>query len=407
MPACRSFYGAPAVTALTIAGLACMAIGKCTEQLVFGKILLSYDPWSLVAVTAAQIILGWNRRWTLASVAGGSVLGLAVAYWLPASRAEFVQPICIGLASFTTLVATALLSPKWRAQSCFILAAGLLVLVAQQVSESGQHLSTVTPASFDARAYLIDRSFGFDTVGLVLNALYSMPLNLFAAIIVPLDLVYMAILLAMACVVLLHLRARSPDWLLALAAFLLAGGIGGGLYCLFPAAGPRFVFPNYPLLPDPATLSLNPAPLAPQFIRNCMPSLHTTWALLMVMNMAGLGRALRWGARVFALLTVLATLALGQHYLIDLVVAVPFAVAVQSLARGLTSRTAPGPAALGGGLCVAAWLAMLVKAPGVFLAVPGLTMTAAILTVVCTAQLARIDARRTSAAQRPSTLLAA
>ena len=60
-----------------------------------------------------------------------------------------------------------------------------------------------------------------------------------------------------------------------------------------------------------------------------MPSLHVAWALLVYW----LWRSSRWRWIVLAylLLTMLATLGGGEHYLVDVVAAFPFALAVWAL----------------------------------------------------------------------------
>ncbi|MGB6159359.1 MAG: phosphatase PAP2 family protein, partial [Acidobacteriaceae bacterium] len=78
------------------------------------------------------------------------------------------------------------------------------------------------------------------------------------------------------------------------------------------AAAPAPLF----FLAFPAT---GPAHAAdPMALRNCIPSLHLTWALLGVVYIAP---RWRWSAIVFAALTATATLGIGEHYLIDLIVA--------------------------------------------------------------------------------------
>ena len=81
-----------------------------------------------------------------------------------------------------------------------------------------------------------------------------------------------------------------------------AGVLGSLLYLLCPAVGPVWA----------------QTPGAP---RNCMPSMHLTWALLLFCYSP---RWLRPFAAIFALLTALATLGLGEHYVLALVAALPF-----------------------------------------------------------------------------------
>lgn len=195
------------------------------------------------------------------------------------------------------------------------------------------------------------------------------------------QLIYETIMLMMAAVVLLHLRARSPRWSVALAALLLAGGIGGMLYHLFPAAGPAFAFPGFPALPPASAVSPAAAPLDVAYVRNCMPSLHTAWALLIALNARGLARPFRCFAVLYFVATVLATLISGQHYLIDLVVAVPFALAMQSLAESLLARRWPAGAFWIEIALVAGWFLILIWRAQWFLAIPGFTLAACVATL--------------------------
>lgn len=93
----------------------------------------------------------------------------------------------------------------------------------------------------------------------------------------------------------------------------------GGLFCFvfyyaFPAVGPtRFDWS--------APLSISSSP------HNCVPSMHLAWAMMIAWNVRK--HWLRLGLWVYAALIAVATLALGEHYLIDLIAAVPYTVAVQ------------------------------------------------------------------------------
>lgn len=111
----------------------------------------------------------------------------------------------------------------------------------------------------------------------------------------------------------------------------------GGLpfYLLFPVCGPKYAFPSFPfhapahLIPH-AIILLGPPP-------NGIPSVHTSTALLTFWFLR------RWPAgRIagagFVALTVLATLGTGEHYLFDLVCAVPYAIAVVRIANWALER---------------------------------------------------------------------
>lgn len=83
-------------------------------------------------------------------------------------------------------------------------------------------------------------------------------------------------------------------------------------YLLFPAVGPAHI--NEALAP-----------------RNCMPSMHVCLALLMWVNTRHSKAHTAFG--IYAALTVVSTLTTGEHYLPDLVAAVPFALLVNWLAK--------------------------------------------------------------------------
>ncbi|WP_022956179.1 fused MFS/spermidine synthase [Perlucidibaca piscinae] len=114
--------------------------------------------------------------------------------------------------------------------------------------------------------------------------------------------------------------------------FLLTGALGFLLYFLFPVCGPKFIlgsaFPDH--IPDVNGALALPAMVDP-FPRNGMPSLHTAWAMIIALATSYLGGMKRFAGILFLLLTVLATLMLGEHYVLDLYAAIPFALLVNVL----------------------------------------------------------------------------
>jgi hypothetical protein len=115
----------------------------------------------------------------------------------------------------------------------------------------------------------------------------------------------------------------------ALTAFVVNLGVGSLLYLIVPACGPQYAFgPKFSQVPFSGSLNtvmLNGDP-------NCMPSLHLSAALI-VLFLCAKRRPHRTAAICFVLLTALATLSTGEHYLIDLIVAFPFALFVVSAVR--------------------------------------------------------------------------
>src|SRR5258708_2922089 len=120
----------------------------------------------------------------------------------------------------------------------------------------------------------------------------------------------------------------------AMAALLLTGPIAVLSYNVFLALGPAHlflqVFPWLPVSTWQAALLLR-EPIAVKGVQNAIPSLHIAWVLLAWWYPRGLSVWERGIALTFVIFTVFATLGTGEHYFIDLVVAYPFSVMMQSL----------------------------------------------------------------------------
>jgi ABC-type proline/glycine betaine transport system permease subunit len=108
------------------------------------------------------------------------------------------------------------------------------------------------------------------------------------------------------------------------------------LYLLFPVCGPEFAFPSFPALPltpvVPHMLAIAAAP-------DGVPSVHTSTALLILWFLW------RWpwgriAGFAYLVLIVLATLGSGQHYLFDLLCAIPYTAAILWAMHELEARSA-------------------------------------------------------------------
>jgi hypothetical protein len=138
-----------------------------------------------------------------------------------------------------------------------------------------------------------------------------------------------------------------------LSAFVIAGVCGFLLYQLCPAEGPRYCFgPKFPgALPVRGQFAVQS--YLSDGAHNAIPSMHMTWALLVWWSSWEIGPAALAIASGFAALTFLATLGSGEHYLVDLIVAFPFAMAIEGICTRNWARTGTGFAlALG-------WFALL------------------------------------------------
>jgi hypothetical protein len=126
-------------------------------------------------------------------------------------------------------------------------------------------------------------------------------------------------------------RLEDPRRLRVLGLYLLAGMLGMVGYHILPVVGPHFVFTSYPDPPAAWSPGLERVPVPLTIPRNAIPSLHLAWAVLATLAMW----PTRWRvpALVFLGLTVIACLGLGQHYLIDLLIAIPFTVGLWAVAE--------------------------------------------------------------------------
>lgn len=78
-------------------------------------------------------------------------------------------------------------------------------------------------------------------------------------------------------------------------------------------------------------LLLEAVPVSSDIPRNAIPSLHMAWAMLLYWNTKGLSRGWRMFLAIYAGMTAISTLGTGEHYFVDLVAGVPFALAVQAV----------------------------------------------------------------------------
>ena len=171
-----------------------------------------------------------------------------------------------------------------------------------------------------------------------------------------------------------------------LRATVVAGVCGFALYFVCPVVGPLTAFgPLYPgALPDlPPDAPLLIAPTGAP--RNGMPSLHTIWALLIWFNLTSLAPSLRITLRAFVILTLWAVMGLDDtHWLTDVIVGIPFAVALQS-AFVPAPGVAPARRWVTVTACVALTLAWLlaIRAGTPLLDLPPLLAWMAVVATVC------------------------
>lgn len=311
-------------------------------------------------------LLHWAARPQRRELLLTLALAAAVAALLLASRpAAARHPLifAVNLAAWAGLASLATLG--WRAlrergalgasaRDSFALAAALPLFVLAAYSYVAL-TGTLHPRTPDLQAFAFDAALGGQP-SFALGRLFADVPPLAVACM----LTYQALPLGFALLI-ARLRPRSPAAAAELlAGFFAAGVVGFALYHVFPLAGPKATFvAQFPhLVPR---LLAGPVPLVelPPTFRNAMPSLHTAWVLLLWWGSRGCATPTRAASAWFLVATLLATLGSGEHYLVDLVVALPFALGVRAGCAGFAPAGRRLGAAAAGALLTLLWLALL------------------------------------------------
>lgn len=212
-------------------------------------------------------------------------------------------------------------------------------------------------ATYDISVVKIESAFGVRVPAVLRSVARANNLTVF------LEWIY----LTTPAVVVIHdiLLNRGMRWTITKMT-MISAAIGFTLYTITPAAGTAFLFNNYndltaPLVIDRDFLTDVTSP------RNAMPSLHATWGLFLII--AGIAN-FAVGARkilvasssiLFGLLIVITALVCGEHYLLDVVVAIPFALTLYILLDATNKSGAKQVFLFAplGGLLTALWVLMI------------------------------------------------
>jgi len=166
--------------------------------------------------------------------------------------------------------------------------------------------NALLPTTYDQQLWRFDGLLGFQPSDLVAKLFHAVPVVGWVSM-----SVYNGIFVVLTLIALD--RKRSHTLILK----ILIAAVAAGLLCaIVPACGPGYL----------ARGDLAQRP------RDCIPSGHLAWALLLFWHSRReWGKAAQALCGLYVALTFLATLGSGEHYLIDLAVAVPFALAVDRL----------------------------------------------------------------------------
>jgi PAP2 superfamily protein len=207
-----------------------------------------------------------------------------------------------------------------RTEKLFLV--GVLGIVAEAVNVNGiRFLAAWCPYKYDLYLYGLDVNV-FHAPGFVIGRFLNKHILLKMVVVAVYNNVTVFMLVAFMANLYLRNEENAKD---VFVAFILNPILAILLYVTFPVAGPVYAFgANFPIATPPVgqphLLRLNAVP-------NGVPSVHVSIALMVLWYL----RYWWWGRIIgvtFLALTVLATLGLGEHYLIDLIAAIPYAALV-------------------------------------------------------------------------------
>jgi hypothetical protein len=339
-----------------------------------------------LALASALIILSMLRRswFDLLLVVTGALVLAVLDY-----RVMDFQPIFMAGFSFVGLSALAVLGSHtiWaegderKLLLYGFLPAALFVGSEYMASTLLDLTEKLHPKTFDLFLYSFDGSLRVQFSFLMGQFFWTHLWVRFVCLVI-----YIALPLPLALVYAAQLREKREAAFAVMLAFLVTGPLGVLFYNMLPAIGPAHLFgAAYPFHPPAIAdvMRMNVVPILRTGVRNAMPSLHTAWVLLVWWNSKGLARWIRAIALLFLILTVMATLGTGEHYFVDLVVAIPFALMVQALCTyslpfGSGARRT---AFLFGTFVTLLWMAVLSFATSIFWVSPVVPWTMTVATV--------------------------
>lgn len=291
-------------------------------------------PWAGLALA----MVGLTNRQRVLALSSAVALDVVIA----AIRYLAGGPLTVGNGAVIVLTAIGVYAgAKWqgeqRRSALMGVGLGALLIVATKFGDVWLHITILAgPQVLDQYAQLADHALGNPSwvMGEVVDALGSVGYGV-------LHWVYIELPVAAIVVALYQLRKGWPSHHLV-RTFLLIGLVGPVFYILFPVVGPIFAFGadgNGFQVGDfwPSVVPFDLTPSAMPFDdatpRNCMPSLHTAWALAIFLHSRQGPWWLRWGGMFWLLCTLTATLGFGYHYGADLIAGAVLTLTLESALR--------------------------------------------------------------------------
>ncbi|MFC8032429.1 phosphatase PAP2 family protein [Streptomyces griseoincarnatus] len=288
-----------------------------------------------------MVVLTWRQRLIALGIAAGVDVAFFLVRWALDADMNF------GNGALWVVLGVAVLGLTRRTgQERLLLlkgtGLGLLLVAGHKTGDTWLLITSKTRATvLDAYVAAADHALADPSwlVGRFLNATAPVSTGI-------LHVVYGQLPLAAALVGLYQLRRvaverRFPAHHLV-RTFLVIGLFGPAIYMIFPVVGPVFAYgtdggawATANLWPDvlPPVTDPQPIPFDGITPRNCMPSLHTAWAVTLFIHSRDGSRAMRWAGTFWLVGTLTATLGFGYHYGADLLAGVVFALTIETAMR--------------------------------------------------------------------------
>ncbi|MCU1241593.1 MAG: hypothetical protein JWO71_2319 [Candidatus Acidoferrum typicum] len=275
----------------------------------------------------AEILL-----WLLLSVLFGLAVSLPLnGDWILLGSAVLALP---GLAGLLLLALRCLWSegPERRTAYGFLAPAASMVFFVFSAQRVLSLANLLYPKTFDLYLFAADGSFRWQPNYALSRAMVHFPIF---AIIVKLAYVSLPFVMAVIYAMRIPKNTKRPSWDM-ITVFLLAGLVGSVLYNVLPGTGPLYAFRGFFPWQSLPYETLGRLRLERIFVpldvpRNAIPSLHVAWGILLWWNSRRLSVPMRVFTGAYFVLTIVSTLATGEHYIVDIVAGIPFALCVQAI----------------------------------------------------------------------------
>ncbi|MET9990072.1 phosphatase PAP2 family protein [Streptomyces mutabilis] len=324
--------------------------GPLTDQAREAIFAPASGPLLYAGLALTMVVLTWRQRF----VAAGAAVGIDVAFTLVrwAAGARVTEGHSFGNGALWAILGCAVVAVTRRTGPDRVLllkgvGLGLLLVAGRKTGDAWLLITSKTrPAVLDQYVATADHALGNPSwvMGRLVEATAPVGPHI-------LDWVYAQLAVAAAVAALYQLRnvaaeRRFPRHHLV-RTFLLIGLLGPAVYMIYPVVGPVFLYGTgafgtggaewavADIWPDALPPLGPPHPVTYDGVtpRNCMPSLHTAWAVAIFIHTRRSPRLLRFAGTFWLVATLTATLGFGYHYGIDLVAGVVFAVTIEAALR--------------------------------------------------------------------------